>query len=129
MTKQPALDVAKLDKYHLLVGRIASGHAAFEFHIDSMIWFLSGIDKLPGAAITSQLSHFAKFRAAAALLFLFEGSDDYIVILNKLANDARPITEARNRAIHDAWVHNSRRKGSSINCRYSGKNRKTGSNP
>jgi hypothetical protein len=94
-----------MDPYHLMVGRIASSYAAFEFILDNMIWHLADIHPGLGVCVTSQIGNVhAKFRVVSALLNVFEGTDPLVKQLNKLSDDARGAIDERARAVHDTWT-------------------------
>lgn len=108
MADEKAPDFSELDKWYILVGKIASTYAAFELHLDNMIWHLADMKPRLGSCVTSQIGNIhAKSRAIVALLSLFEDTDAMIDKTNKLSADARAPVDARARAVHDAWIISS----------------------
>jgi hypothetical protein len=94
---------AVLQAHYEAIGKVAVAWAAFEFHLNVVIWALAGTEQWAGACITYQLSTIqSKARAMLALFRLHEGNEEVARRLNKFfANDADPVSQERNRLIHD----------------------------
>ncbi len=94
---------AALEPFYKVSGQISSTYSMLEHYIDQSIWRVAELSPAVGACITIQLtSTSARIKALIALLQLREGSDDLLCRLRDLNGRMHPITDSRNRAIHDA---------------------------
>jgi hypothetical protein len=100
------VQLARDDPHFTALGRIATAWALFENTLDGAIWTLAEINDERGACITSQLmSILPRLKAYMALAQLRGITDrDLVARLHKYIGETEPITQKRNRAIHDAWV-------------------------
>jgi hypothetical protein len=85
-----------------IIGNIATDWATLEYMVNDCIWFAAQIDEVLGACITAQIiSLQARFEALVLLLGARGAERKLIAMANKLAEEARKLTELRNRAVHD----------------------------
>lgn len=97
---------ANMDNFHLIVGRILSQYSFLDQVINSTIWRLSGVDPRVGICLTSQISTHSKIKLISNLLYLRDGSEEYISKLNKLESKNHKISKIRNRLAHDPIIWN-----------------------
>lgn len=90
--------------HYIWIGRVASSYAAFELHLDQMIWFLADTPPRIAACLTTQIGNlYAKIRSINALLSIIEGGDVFVAEVNKISERARTLSDKRARIVHDAW--------------------------
>jgi hypothetical protein len=88
--------------YYALVGNIASDWALLEYLVNQCIWRAALLDEQLGACITSKIFSFqSRLEALVLLLRAREVSPNLLRDVNIFLRDARQITDARNRAVHD----------------------------
>jgi hypothetical protein len=88
------------------IGRAISAWALLEHSINEVIWELAGVEKNPGACITSQLTSVARrMDALISLARLQKISAPTIGKLNKFKEKAGALAEKRNRVAHDPWYY------------------------
>ena len=86
------------------IGRVVTSWAILEHTIDRHIWELAGLEKEPGACITSQLTSVARrIDALISLARLQKISAQAIGRFNKFKQKAGALAEQRNRVAHDPW--------------------------
>ena len=99
-TEQP---LAEMDpNFYGLIGNIASDWALLEYLVNQCIWRAAFLDEQLGACITAQIfSLQSRLEALVLLLRAREVSPKLLHDVNSFIEDARGITDARNRAVHD----------------------------
>ena len=99
--------LSHLDTYvAAAIGRAITAWAILEHSINEMIWELAGVEKEPGACITSQLTSVARrMDALISLARLQKISEPTISKFNKFKQKAGALAEQRNRIAHDPWFY------------------------
>jgi hypothetical protein len=102
MTKSPSKPGHDLYEATLVeIGRITTTWAKFEHWVDVAIWYLSGLDDLKGACITSQLgSIHAKFRALQALMVEVDRPKKIQDEVARIGGKAAEVVRIRNKFAH-----------------------------
>jgi hypothetical protein len=94
------------DEHYSAIGKLVANWAALEAIINSAIWRIGGIQDEIGACVTSQIFTFdAKMKALISILKVHGNLNSTVSSLNKFHDDVRPISNFRNRLVHDPWVH------------------------
>lgn len=93
---------------HSLVGRIACEWSHLEWMLDRVIFELASIDQRMGACITGQMMGvWPRLSAIEALAVARQEQTEHFgeirTLTKKLAKDCRPVSEKRNRIVHDPW--------------------------
>jgi hypothetical protein len=90
-----------LGPIYVATGRVALAWAAFELHIDRVIWALAGIEPDPGACLTSQIASIHnRFRSLISLVKLRGADESLIKRLNQLSNESSKLVLKRNLVVH-----------------------------
>jgi hypothetical protein len=91
-------------EHYAAIGKVAANWAALELIVDSACWVLAGVADEPGVCLTSQVAGIQrKLDALTALLRFREKPENLVKQVNKIAKDARGLSERRNRVVHDPW--------------------------
>lgn len=103
MTDSPS---ANGSLYYDLVGRVAGVWATLDLNLDITLSMLAGLNPAEAACITAQFSsHYPKLKAIIALCELKGLEGQTLKDLKKFTGSIADLSERRNRAIHDAWIH------------------------
>ena len=99
------ISLPKGNTIYAALGQVASAWAYFEFSLDRCICDLMGADEEQMVCVTAQLmSVWPRFRAYTALADLRGTPPEIVDRINSFAGQTDPLTQKRNRAIHDTWV-------------------------
>jgi hypothetical protein len=98
-------DEASADRHFAAIGRVASNWAYFELVIDDWCFRIADINRSIGSCFTTQvIGPSRKVDAFIALAGLFAPSSSIIGKLHEFAHDQiMPLSERRNRVVHDPW--------------------------
>jgi hypothetical protein len=92
-------------EHYVAIGMVASNWAAFEYLVNSALWYLAKVDDEPGACLTSQIPNMGRsFDALAAIVRLRGGTDTAIRKINQFAQETHTLGTKRNRVVHDPWA-------------------------
>ncbi len=99
------LKLAAYSSYRHTIGSIITSWAAFEARLASAIWRIGEMRDEIGASLTSQIYTLdGKVKALQAILRV-KGFEKEAKKIGKLINDAKGLSDLRNRVVHDPIIY------------------------